>query len=672
MNRIRPDACSCVLNTTLSGGARSNVRTTVPGGEERTRMMEAGFARFGAEGRMIWSNAAFTDLFGAAPGTDLEALFGAATVAALHAGGVVEHPLTGGRRLILTLGQGAPGESLLSVGPPPLSEREGLWAKTSLVLDCLSQGVMAFDRHLRLVAWNRRVLELLFIDPDFPRFEQRYEEVVHHIAERGGYGPGDVADQVAQRLDYIQNASWPFYNERVRPDGIVIETVTLELPDGGFVTTYTDITQRKQAEQELAASRELLEQAIRAAREGISQWDLRTGGVWFSPQWWGLLGYGEAEMDNRRQRWEELIHPDDRAESLRMVADVADGLLAESRLLQRYRHRHGHTVYLETRSIGVPGPDGRAVRIVGSHTDVTENVHAAEAVRSARDAAERALQDLKDAQVQLIQSEKMAALGSLVAGVTHEINTPVGIALTGASLLAEKARKLRGLFEAGTMRRGDFTDFMDTADEATQLMLLNIERAARLIQSFKRIAVDQASEERRVFELNDYIHEVLRSLGVRLRRSGHAVSVVCPETLTLDSFPGAFGQILTNLVMNSLAHGYDAGRQGALRIAVAEEADEVTLVYADDGKGIAPEVLGRVFEPFFTTCRDKGGSGLGLNIVYTLVTRTLRGQVRLDSVPGAGTIFTLRFPRVAPRDAVRAQPPAIEKAPNRASGTGLL
>jgi len=672
MDHKRPFACSDASSTTLSGMGRHDVWTPVPVGEERARMMEAGFARFGADGRMIWSNAAFADLFGIAPGMELGTSFGAATVAALRAGGVAEHPLAGGRCVILTLGQGDRGECLLSVAPPPMSDREGPWAKTSLVLDCLSQGVMAFDRHLRLVAWNRRVLELLFIDPDFPRFEQRYEDVVRHIAERGGYGPGDVADQVAQRLDHIRNASWPFYNERVRPDGIVIETVTLELPDGGFVTTYTDITQRKLAEHELATSRELFEQAIRAAREGISQWDLRTGGVWFSPQWWGLLGYGEAEIDNRRQRWEELIHPDDRAEALRMVDEVTDGLVAESRLLQRYRHRHGHTVYLETRSIGVPGPDGRAVRIVGSHTDVTENVHAAEAVRSARDEAERALQDLKEAQVQLIQSEKMAALGSLVAGVTHEINTPVGIALTGASLLAEKARKLRGLFEAGTMRRGDFADFMDTADEATHLMLLNIERAARLIQSFKRIAVDQASEERRVFELNDYIHEVLRSLGVRIRRSGHAVSVVCPETLTLDSYPGAFSQILTNLVMNSLIHGYDVGRQGALRIAVAEEADEVVLAYADDGKGIAPEVQGRVFEPFFTTCRDIGGSGLGLNIVYTLVTRTLRGHVRLDSVPGAGATFTLRFPRVAPRDTLRVQPSAIEKAPNRASGTGPL
>ncbi|CAO3428039.1 PAS-domain containing protein [Azospirillum doebereinerae] len=635
-------------------------------------MTDGGFARFGADGRLVWSNPAFSGLFGAAPagvapklaGATLDDLFGRPAADSLRKGKAEDWPLPGGASSVLTLGQGEAGGWLLSatglapasrpMSPPVPSDRESPWAKTSLVLDCLSQGVMAFDRHLRLVAWNHRVLELLFIDPAFPRYEQPYEEVVRHIAERGGYGGGDVAELVAQRLDHIRTASWPFYNERVRPDGLIIETVTLALPDGGFVTTYADITERKRTERELAANRELLELAVRAAREGISQWELCGDGIWFSPQWWGLLGYGEAEMDNRRQRWEELIHPDDRLDALRMVAEMRAGRMMESHLLQRYRHKQGHTVHLDTRCIGVPGDDGRPFRIVGSHTDVTESVRAAEAVRSARDEAERALQDLKEAQVHLIQAEKMAALGSLVAGVTHEINTPVGIALTGASLLADKARGLRRLFEDGTLRRGDFADFMDTADEATQLMLLNIERAARLIQSFKRIAVDQASEERRVFELNDYIHEVLRSLGMRIRRAGHAVGVTCPDTLTLDSYPGAFGQILTNLVMNSIIHGYGPERRGALRIAVSEEAGEVTVVYADDGRGIPASLHGRVFEPFFTTSRDSGGSGLGLNIVYTLVTRTLRGHVRLDSRPGEGATFTLRFPRVAPRDPLRS------------------
>ncbi|WP_042446668.1 PAS-domain containing protein [Azospirillum sp. B510] len=616
-------------------------------------MGETGFARFDADERLVWANAAFANRFAVRDDSTLEGLFGgllgASALADLRRGTPMMPTLPDGGAVTLALGAGGPGEWLLTAIDAGAAER-GPWEKTSSVLDCLSQGVMAFDQDLRLVAWNRRVLELLYIDPRFPRYAQPYEVVVRHIAEQGGYGRGDVDDLVAQRLDYIRKASWPFYNERVRPDGLVIETVTLPLPDGGFVTTYTDITRRKLAERELASSRELLELAIRAAREGISQWDLRTGEVWFSPQWWGLLGYSEAEMDNCRRRWEELIDPRDLAAALEQVEDLATGRRSESRLLQRFRHRSGETVFLETRALAVAGTDDQTLRIVGSHTDVSESVRAAEAVRAAKEEAERALQELKETQVQLIQAEKMAALGSLVAGVTHEINTPVGIALTGASLLAEKTRALRQLFEAGALRRGDFADFIDIADEATQLMLLNVERATRLIQSFKQIAVDQASEERRIFDLNQYIQEILRSLGMRIRRSGHTVAVDCPDDLMLDSYPGAFGQILTNFVINSLLHGYEPGGRGRLTITVAVDGNEVELVYRDDGRGIPADLHGKVFEPFFTTSRDRGGSGLGLNIVYTLVTRKLRGRLRLDSASGAGTTFTLRFPRVTPGD----------------------
>ncbi|PGH58461.1 PAS domain-containing sensor histidine kinase [Azospirillum palustre] len=619
-------------------------------------MGETGFARFDADERLVWANAAFAARFAVAGDATLDGLLGSllgGAIADLRRGRPMISGLPDGSAVTLALGSGGAGEWLLTAVEAAVAgipAERGPWAKTSSVLDCLSQGVMAFDRDLRLVAWNRRVLELLYIDPGFPRYAQPYEAVVRHIAEQGGYGRGNVDDLVAQRLHHIRKAPWPFYNERVRPDGVIIETVTLPLPDGGFVTTYTDITRRKQAERELASSRDLLEQAIRAAREGISQWDLHGGEVWFSPQWWGLLGYSEAEMDNSRRRWEELLHPQDRDAALEMVEELATGRRSESRQLQRFRHRSGQTIFLETRVLAVAGNDGRIVRIVGAHTDVTESVHAAEAVRAARDEAERALQDLKEAQVQLIQAEKMAALGSLVAGVTHEINTPVGIALTGASLLAEKTRALRHLFEAGSLRRGDFADYIDIADEATQLMLLNIERATRLIQSFKQIAVDQASEERRVFELNQYIHEILRSLGMRIRRSGHSVEVRCPDGLTLDSYPGAFGQILTNFVINSLLHGYEPGVRGRLTVTVTATGGEVELVYSDDGRGIPADLHGKIFEPFFTTSRDRGGSGLGLNIVYTLVTRTLRGRLRLESEPGAGTAFTLRFPRVTPAD----------------------
>ena len=528
---------------------------------------------------------------------------------------------------------------------------EAQWTQTRAVLNGLSQGVMAFDRDLRLVVWNQRAVELLAMDAGVPRFHRPFAEIARHVAERGGYGRGDVDALVEERLAQLRQTGGDLRQERARTDGIVIENLTTELPGGGVVITYTDVTERKQAERELAASRELFELAIRAAREGISQWDLRTGALWFSPQWWGLLGYGEEEMDNSLDRWSELILPEDRDAMLGLLREFAAGTRDECQLLQRYRHKAGRVVHLLTRAIRVVGPDGQAFRIVGSYTDVTERVRAEEQAHAAREEAETALRDLKEAQAHLVQSEKMAALGSLVAGVAHEINTPIGIALTGASLLSERIRLIRRDFEAGRIRKPDFTDFLDTAGEATQLMLLNIDRAAQLIQSFKQIAVDQASEERRVFDLRDYIHEVLRSLGVRIRRAAHTAVVDCPEDLLIDGYPGALSQVLTNFVMNSIIHGFAPGQRGTLRVSVrAVGGDEVEMVYADDGRGIPPELHGRIFDPFFTTNRGSGGSGLGLNIVYNIATRTLKGRIALDSAPGRGAVFTLRFPRVAPAE----------------------
>ena len=539
---------------------------------------------------------------------------------------------------------------------------EAQWDQTRAVLNGLGQGVMAFDRGLRLVAWNGRAGELLGLEPEFLTYHTSYGAIAGRVGEGLAFGPGDPdasSDGGPPAAPGAPLPARPAPDERSwecpRSDGQVLECLIRPLPDGGFVVTYTDVTERRNAEREVIASRELFELAIRAAREGIWQWDVRTGELWLSPYWWGMLGYGEDEMVNTAARWAELILPEDRALSAQMACDMINGAMGECQFILRFRHKRGTVVHMLSRAIRVLGPDGELFRIVGSHTDVSDRVHAEERAHAAREDAERALRDLKEAQAHLIQSEKMAALGSLVAGVAHEINTPIGIALTGASLVAERTRVIRRDFEAGTLRRPDFADFLETAGEAAQLMLLNIDRAAQLIQSFKQIAVDQASEERRVFDLRDYIDEVLRSLGVRIKRAAHSVEVDCPADLLIDGYPGALSQVLTNLVMNSIIHGYAPGQHGVLRVtARAVGANEVELVYADDGRGIPPELHGKVFEPFFTTSRGTGGSGLGLNIVYNIATRKLKGRIALDSAPGRGTTFTLRFPRVAPAE----RPPA--------------
>jgi signal transduction histidine kinase len=272
-------------------------------------------------------------------------------------------------------------------------------------------------------------------------------------------------------------------------------------------------------------------------------------------------------------------------------------------------------------------------------------------LRAAKDAAEAALNDLNLAQDRLIQAEKMAALGQLVAGVAHEINTPLGNALTAVSFLADETARIAQVARTGTMRRSDFLQFVDQAIETSSFTLLSIGRAADLVHSFKQVAVDQVSEERRHFDLKVYLDEVLQSLKPTWKKGGHQLEVNCPDGVEIDGPPGALAQVLSNLVMNSLVHAFDEGQSGSLTVQVAM-ADErmVELLYTDNGKGIPLEFRDKVFDPFFTTKRGAGSTGLGLHIVFNLVTRKLGGFISLDESTSSGCRFRIRFPRVAPAD----------------------
>ena len=282
-------------------------------------------------------------------------------------------------------------------------------------------------------------------------------------------------------------------------------------------------------------------------------------------------------------------------------------------------------------------------------TPINERRRMEEELRTAKIGAERALQDLREAQRSLIQAEKMASLGGLVAGVAHEINTPVGIGLTGASTLAVETDRIRKLYQAEDMSQGDFEEYLDVAGRSAQLLMSNMERAASLIHSFKQVAVDQVSDERRSFDLASYIAEVLASLHPALRKRGEVgVTVECPPGLEIDGYPGGLSQVLTNLVLNALNHAFEPGRPGRISLLVdCPDPDTVRLRVADDGRGIPSDHLDRIFDPFFTTRRGQGGSGLGLHIVYNIVTGTLKGSIAVDSEEGAGTTFSILFPRVA-------------------------
>ncbi|KAF5051127.1 Sensor histidine kinase RcsC [anaerobic digester metagenome] len=265
--------------------------------------------------------------------------------------------------------------------------------------------------------------------------------------------------------------------------------------------------------------------------------------------------------------------------------------------------------------------------------------------REYQQSLEESLDKLHRTQKEMIHSAKMAALGDLVAGVAHEVNTPIGVCVTASSFLAERTRQLRDLYEKGEMKRSDLEKYLTLAEESSASVLTNLERAAELVQSFKKVAADQSSEEKRSFELKSYLEQILVSLRPQFKRTPHTVHMDCPEGLTLDSYPGAIMQIITNLIMNSLIHGFADGLPGEIFIKVEPVGDAVALSYRDTGVGMDKEQRDRIYDPFYTTKRGSGGTGLGMNIVYNLVTQTLKGTILLETSPGQGAIFLLTLPR---------------------------
>ncbi|MBF0160955.1 MAG: HAMP domain-containing histidine kinase, partial [Magnetococcales bacterium] len=265
-------------------------------------------------------------------------------------------------------------------------------------------------------------------------------------------------------------------------------------------------------------------------------------------------------------------------------------------------------------------------------------------LQSANDALRHSLVMIKRTQSQLVEAEKMASLGSLVAGVAHEINTPVGTAMTAASFLAQKCQESANQFAVGTLRKSTLEEFYRDANEATQMIFSNLQRAAELIRSFKQVAVDRTTEERRLFPVREYIHHVLLSLRPHLKQTRHTVTVLCEPTLEIRSYPGVLSQIISNLLLNSLTHAFREHEEGKIIFQVMEREGDILLRYSDNGCGMEEVDRARVFEPFFTTARRRGGSGLGMYIVFNLVAQSLQGRIRCESAPGQGTTFEIEIP----------------------------
>lgn len=260
-----------------------------------------------------------------------------------------------------------------------------------------------------------------------------------------------------------------------------------------------------------------------------------------------------------------------------------------------------------------------------------------------------AYHQLKEAQEQLVSREKLAALGSMVAGVAHELNTPIGNSLMMASTLLGKTDELMRSLEKHSIRRTELVDYLSQAQEASQLIMRGLNNAADLVHSFKQVAVDRTTAQRRRYDLQQVCHEIVATVKNHIKRSGHAIEVDVPAGIKMDGYPGPLGQVVTNFINNALLHAFDGKQSGCITLSARLGTNgRVLIQFKDDGIGIKEENLKRIFDPFFTTKMGQGGSGLGLSISYNIVTSIFSGQINVQSELGAGTTFTLDLPLVAP------------------------
>jgi signal transduction histidine kinase len=318
------------------------------------------------------------------------------------------------------------------------------------------------------------------------------------------------------------------------------------------------------------------------------------------------------------------------------------------------------------------GDYGRRVQGTGATDEVGEMARAVEVfrenaidkrkaeddLRASKERAEGALLELNTAQQNLIDAERLAALGGLVAGVAHEVNNPIGISLTVASSFARKSAMFEADLKSTTpLRRSQLEEFVRTSKDAAQQLVANLHRAAELIQSFKQVAVDRSHAERRMFALHEATDQIIASLRPVLKKAPIELRVEVPENLVIDGYPGSYGQIITNLFLNAVNHAFLHGQPGMISItAKPRGTDDIEIVFADNGAGMTPDVQRQAFDPFFTTRRNEGGTGLGLHIVYNLVTQQLGGRMMLESRLGQGTIFRIIMPRAATGGTSNADP----------------
>lgn len=457
--------------------------------------------------------------------------------------------------------------------------------------------------------------------------------------------------------------------------GVSILSTTFRIPDERgqslFVCMDLDITDRKRAEAELKASERRLQVLFSANPVALAVMRRQDDDFVYADvnqAWVSLMGYPREAVVGWSRTDRKVMADADSA-----WPNLIERLLRERVIVLNevvLRRADGSTFISEGMISLIDTDDAQL--IMYSVNDVTELrrmqadlrllnaeledriAKRTESLTLANSELEQALMTVQLAQERLmaqqdrlVQSEKLASLGSLVAGVAHELNTPVGNGLMAVTTLQDRARVF-GQKLAGGLKRSDLEGFLSQVTAGCEIAVRNIDRASQLLASFKQVAVDQTSDQRRSFDLREVVDEILMTLQPMLKRTTHRVVCSVPEGLHLDSFPGALGQVLTNLIQNALIHGLEGHHQGVIEVQASRLGEGIELCVADNGRGIPEAVHKQVFDPFFTTKLGQGGSGLGLPIVSNIVTAVLGGEIDFHNRAEGGVVFVVRLPLQAP------------------------
>jgi|GEM_PF-3264863 len=466
---------------------------------------------------------------------------------------------------------------------------------------------------------------------------------------------------------------------------VLVSASLLEIDNTAHVLVICrDITDRKLVEAAVAYANRQLNYVLDAASEiAIISTDVKGVVQMFNRGAEKMLGYRAREkigmpmhfeiFDKNElvQRSKELSH---QFNCTVLTSDVLTLLPARQGSETRnwiYICKNGHRLNVSLTVTRVQDSAGKIVGFLGIARDITLQLQAEQALQDLNYQLEKrvekrtaeledtnknlanTMQDLQLAQAELIRSEKLTALGDIVAVVAHEINTPIGNCLTVATTLRDRSTELYDEVEQGTIRRSSLSSYMNDSKEGLDILIRGLHRSSELITNFKQVAVDQTSEQRRVFKLHQVVNEVVALMMPKLRKTPYQLAISIPEDISMDSYPGPIEQIVSNLINNSILHAFDEDKPGNMKLTAILEDQQVKIEFFDNGRGIPEQYLNRIFDPFFTTKLGRGGTGLGLNIVHNIVKNMLGGQIEVSTLgierAGTGTTFVIVLPLCAPQ-----------------------